>query len=88
MKTIVLTDSTTTCHTEIAMMIPSFLKCHIVHLILNESVKFKKSYLFLSIKVFEVSKSDTNLVLDFMSIDILNIRIISIILVTIRPFIN
>ena len=25
-KTIVLVDSTTTCHTEIAMMIPSFLK--------------------------------------------------------------
>ena len=27
METIVLVDSTTTCHAEIAMMIPSFLKC-------------------------------------------------------------
>ena len=83
--------SAKTCHTVIAMIIPSFLQqqqqqqnyLYKIHLLKNIFYS-KKCYLFLSLRASVVSKFATDLVVDFITIMILNMKIISITLETIN----
>ena len=81
--------SAKTCHTVIAMIIPSFLQqqqknyLYKIHLLKN-IFYLKTCYLFLSLRASVVSKFATDLVVDFMTIMILNMKIISMTLETIK----
>ena len=80
--------SAKTCHTVIAMIIPSLLqqqqkKLYKIHLLKNIFYLIT-CYLFLSLRASVVSKFATYLVVDFMTIMILNMKIISITLETIK----
>ena len=81
--------SAKTCHTVIAMIIPSFLQqqqknyLYKIHLLKNIFYLIT-CYLFLSLRASVVIKFATDLVVDFMTIMILNMKIISMTLETIK----